>query len=112
MILYNCKASLDRDDSFVVTKFDADMNIESSYLTSLSECECPAGVRPTCRHRQMLPHFIASGRADSEWFFCYDDQSWHRPFEGIDEEPEPSVANLAGERYATATEPAPLKRRV
>lgn len=84
MILYNCKQALD-DGHYVVTKFDDDMNIESSYVTSLSECECPAGVRQSCRHRQMLPHFIGEDKINTDWFFCFDDQTWHKPFGELDE---------------------------
>lgn len=86
MILYNCKRSTDRDETYILTKFDDDMNIESSYNTSLTECECPAGSRNTCRHRQMLPQFLAYGYEDTENFFCYDDQTWHQPFTESDNE--------------------------
>lgn len=86
-VLYNAKSFFDRDQSYVITKFDDDMNIESTYTTSLTECDCPAGQRVTCRHRQMLPHFIAMDYADSNWFFCFDDQTWHLPFESIEDEP-------------------------
>lgn len=80
MILYNCRSSLERDSTYILTKWDDDMNVESSYETSLGECNCPAGVRSSCRHRQMLPHFIATARVDTDWFFCFDDQSWHQPY--------------------------------
>jgi len=72
-ILYNCRHS---SDQYRITKFDSDMNPQGSYLTSLEECECPAGVRPTCRHRQMLPKFIARGHVGDEWFFDFDRGGW------------------------------------
>ena len=52
MTLYNARTS---GDSLRITKFDDDLNPidDSSYLTSQTECTCPAGHRPTCRHRQM-----------------------------------------------------------
>lgn len=133
MILYNCKPSFD-DGRYIITKWSADLDIESSYITSISECECPAGVRPTCRHRQMLPHFIATDHIGDDFFFCFDDQTWHQPFESVDHEAEEarvdagatefnpdgadtSVASVpsapAGEvERSVVPSPAPFKRRV
>ena len=101
MILYNAKVGI-LEGQFIVTKFDDDLNIESSYTTTLSECDCPAGQRSTCRHRQMLPHFIAHDYADTNWFFCYDDQNWHEPFDnlGADE-----VIDLQASAEAESIEP-------
>src|SRR5712664_1083328 len=72
-ILYNCRHD---GDQYRITKFDDDMNPQGSYLLSLEECECPAGVRPTCRHRQMLPKFIARGHVGDEWMFDFDRGGW------------------------------------
>lgn len=72
-ILYNCRHS---GDQYRITKFDSDMNPQGSYLLSLEECECPAGVRPTCRHRQMLPKFIARSHVGDEWMFDFDRGGW------------------------------------
>ena len=66
--LYN----LHTDDSgHRITKF-VDGEVESSYLTTFRECECPAGHRHTCRHRQMLPQMIAEGIANTHWFWNFD----------------------------------------
>jgi len=72
-ILYNCHHS---GDQYRITKFDEDMNPQGSYLTTLDECNCPAGVRPTCRHRQMLPKFLARNHVGDEWFFDFDRGGW------------------------------------
>lgn len=72
-ILYNCRHA---GDQFRITKFDADMNVESSYICTPSECDCPAGVRPTCRHREMLPRFLHRGHIGDEWFYDYDRGGW------------------------------------
>jgi len=72
-ILYNCRHD---GDQYRITKFDDDMNPQGSYLLSLEECECPAGVRPTCRHRQMLPKFIARSHIGDEWMFDFDRGGW------------------------------------
>jgi len=57
-------------DQYRITKF-VDGDVESSYLCSETECECPAGVRPSCRHRQMLPNMVNQGLANSHWFYDY-----------------------------------------
>lgn len=67
MSLYNSKTE---GHSLRVTKFDIDLNPESSYLTTAENCECPAGVRSTCRHRQMYP--ILRTIADLPQFWDYE----------------------------------------
>lgn len=73
--LYNCRHS---GDQYRITKFDTDLNpIEgSSYLTTLTECDCPAGHRDTCRHRKMLPLFIKSNAVDAAIFYNHDHMIW------------------------------------
>jgi hypothetical protein len=62
-----------RTDSvnFRITKF-VDGEVESSYICTETECECPAGHRPSCRHRQMLPMMLAHGIVNSHWFWDFD----------------------------------------
>lgn len=72
MTLYNLKTD---GDNYRITKFTSDLDVESSYLTSLTECECPAGHRPTCRHRQMLPHMLANEMLDAPKFMDFDTKS-------------------------------------
>lgn len=71
--LYNCRHD---GDQFRITKWDTDMNVEASYLLTAHECECPAAARDTCRHRQMLPKFIARGAVGTEWFYDHDRGGW------------------------------------
>lgn len=73
MTLYNCKHA---GDEYRISKFDQHMNVESSYLCNMSECNCPAGVRPSCRHRQMLPKFIQRKAIDSDWMYDFDRGGW------------------------------------
>lgn len=72
-ILYNCKHA---GDQYRITKFNSEGDPESSYLTTFEECDCPAGKRPMCRHREMLPKFIQRGAVDTGWFFDYDRGGW------------------------------------
>ncbi len=73
MTVYNCKHA---GDQYRITKFDNDANVESSYLCTTEECECPAGVRPRCRHRTMLPLFIASKGTNGNLFYDFDNETW------------------------------------
>lgn len=71
--LYNCVRTIDAGDNvkFRITKF-VDGEVESSYLTDRHTCDCPAGVRPTCRHRQMLSDFLNHDLVNQPWFWDFD----------------------------------------
>lgn len=71
--LYSCRHS---GDQYRITKMDAYANIESSYLCTATECECPAGHRPSCRHRDMLPKFIHRGHVGDDWLWDHDRGGW------------------------------------
>lgn len=71
-ILYNCHTD---GTEYRITKF-SDGEVESSYLCSFDECQCPAGSRPTCRHRLMLPMFIDRGAVNSFWFLDFERKGW------------------------------------
>lgn len=80
-ILYSLRR---HPSGFMIAKFDADMNVAAIYhLRSIPmgyyACECPAGARPNCKHRRMVPIFLASNAVDSDRFYCYETQMWHRP---------------------------------
>lgn len=85
MSLYNLKHD---GDQYRVTKFDDDLNVESSYLMTATECTCPAGHRPTCRHRQMFSTLVQ--RIGSSWMFDFDKIEW--------------VGGVAGEDTVRSTE--------
>lgn len=68
--IYNCHHD---GDQYRITKF-VDGTPEGSYLTTFSECECPAGHRDTCRHRQMLPEFIDRNLVNTHLFLNWDDK--------------------------------------
>lgn len=77
-VLYNCKSEIDAvgKQAYRITKFDHHMNVESSYLTDGRTCNCPAGERPMCRHRKMLPMFTATNRVNTNWFYDFDRGGW------------------------------------
>lgn len=92
-ILYNCHTD---GDNYRITKFN-DGEVESSYLCSESECQCPASSRPVCRHRLMLPMFLNRGAVDTFWFLDFERKGW------VSNEPadaaswrEPSVSDVIG----------------
>ena len=92
--LYNCHTD---GDQYRITKFDSFGNVESTYLCTVDECECPAGFRPSCRHRHMLPRFIAKEAVNSFYFYDYDRQGWVTN--------EPAVAK---DSMFKPAEPAPM----
>ena len=70
--LYSVRTHVGLDgDSYFITKF-VDGEVESTYNTTIATCDCPAGHRHTCRHRQMLPQMLAHGLANTHWFWDYD----------------------------------------
>lgn len=112
--LYNCKHD---GDQYRITKFDRDMNVESSYLVTTYECDCPAAARPTCRHRQMLPKFLQRKAVDQPWFYNFEHGGWvqltamSQPQEerGSQYEPEPEAKVTMPSPVADAH--IPLDRR-
>jgi hypothetical protein len=95
MTLYNLKSS---DGAWRITKFDNDLNVESSYITSEMECECPAGSRPTCRHRQMLPKMLNVGAEDSGMFYDFDADQFLEPMAN-DEDTQPAIVSPIEEEF-------------
>ena len=71
--LYSCRHD---GDQYRITKLTENLDVESSYLCTFEECDCPAGVRPTCRHREMLPKFIQREAVSTGWMFDYDRGGW------------------------------------
>lgn len=71
--LYSAKSTIDKDGTLAyrITKF-VDGEVESSYLTTPATCDCPAGVRPSCRHRQMLPAMITEKIINTHFFYDFD----------------------------------------
>ena len=96
-----------------LTKFDRDYNPEVTYNTSRSECDCPAGARPTCKHRKMVELFLAAKHIDDGWFLDWDTRMWRRPLtEGGDSHgmtPGPGMApTLADTELLGTRQPAPI----
>ena len=108
------------------TKFDSLGNVESTYLCTATECECPAGHAPVCRHRNMLPKFLAREAVNSFWFYDYDRGGWVASEPGvamkpvvlegppISQEPDARAEDWSRhaaeiEQIATMAEPAPPK---
>lgn len=115
-ILYNCHTD---GDQWRITKFNELGDVESSYLCTETECECPAGQRQTCRHRQMLPKFINREAVNTFWFYDHDRGGWvmNEPAtNGHDVEPAglPSPIEPEGpsEHPAVMALAQPFKRRV
>ena len=61
----------------ILDKFDTDLNFLAEYNVAPDYCSCPAGPRPSCRHRKMLPRML--GKVGLPEFYCYETNTWHRP---------------------------------
>lgn len=94
--------------TYIITKFDNHMNVVSSYLMSQSECACPQGTRPQCRHRKMLPYFKKAKHIGDGWFLNYDTRQWVEPvLDDIDSHTAaPTVAEPEAEILPPASAPA------
>jgi hypothetical protein len=103
--LYNCRHA---GDQYRITKFDTDLNVVSSYLCTTSECDCPAGVRPTCRHREMLPRFIHRDHVGDGWMLDHDRDGWVNM--GMDLLPAAGTAEHQ-QNPAAGTASTPFSRR-
>lgn len=73
--LYSLKTEIRADgiETYRMTKF-VDGEVESSYVLNRSDCDCPAGHRPRCRHRQMLPQMLNEEIANTNWLWDFDEQ--------------------------------------
>lgn len=133
LTLYSLRSEINVHDAtrYRITKF-VDGEVESSYHTSRGECECPAGARPTCRHRQMLPHMLNANIVNTHWFYEFDrgdivdfEGTPRRQIEAmiapnpiVDEIPHrvasPTAAypDLTDAAHATPPQPAAFRRRI
>ena len=65
---------------FAMAKFDLDLNPEACYEVTNATCTCPAGKRPTCKHRgRLLAAFLKRGHIADGWFLNDATMFWHRP---------------------------------
>lgn len=69
--------------TLAIAKFDDDFNVAETYTIEIHgsrmSCSCPAGVRPSCRHRNMVGTFTLANAINSDNFYCYETQLWYRP---------------------------------
>lgn len=80
MILYALRSL---DTAFSLAKFDDDFNVASTYTLVNGSCDCPSH-KPRCKHFAILDAFTKTDRANTDWFYCYERQSWHQPLGQID----------------------------
>ena len=93
--LYTCRSA---GEQYQITKLDANLDVESSYLVSATECQCPSFERrQTCRHLTMLPRFIARKHVGDSWAHDFERNGWYRIAEDSDDVglPADALAELA-----------------
>lgn len=87
MALYNLKTL---SNYYQITKFNENLEVESSYEASEAKCNCPAGSRGRfCRHRQMIKTFVLHGRVNGDWFLDFERNVWVNPWRDEEEKIEP-----------------------
>lgn len=77
--LYNMTTN---SGEYVITKFTPDYKVEGRYVVSAQGCDCPAGSKPTCRHRKMLPMFLKDRHIGDGYFLDWDTRLWWQPKTG------------------------------
>lgn len=92
MSLYNLRST--PTSLFTITKFTSDLDVEASYSVARTVCDCPAGARASCRHRQMLPTLL--DRVDTAWFYNFDTKVWVDPTGEAAKADEDQEGSLAG----------------
>lgn len=84
--LYALRKHPTHANTFSITKFDGDMNPESTYALTKENCSCPQAHKPTCRHRKMLPMFFAHNHINDGWFLDWDTRLWRKPIHELEAE--------------------------
>ena len=79
--LYTVRTVTNCDNSFFVEKFDSVLLLPTGhyFLQRVSKrfnCDCPAGNRPVCRHRELVEIFIDTESMDSGKLYDYDKKRW------------------------------------
>lgn len=74
------KATGDRPEGYVATKFTKDGEPQGQYYLNKngSSCDCPAHV-PYCRHKKMLVIFKDMKRIDTGHQYQFDTDKWREP---------------------------------
>ena len=98
-------------DQWRITKF-VDGNPEGSYLVDESACECPAGHRHTCRHRQMLPTMLAHHIANTHYFMDFDGGGRIVDFNGTPKKLFDELAAIQGITVVSLNDPAELHNAI
>jgi len=113
MILYSIK-SFPGAPGHEIAKFDGDFNVEAIYnitadMQGHAVCDCPGWPRKrTCKHIRILNRFAAAGKINTDEFYCYETQTWHRPLAAdllanADQQPQ------AGEIVSNEQKPEPFQ---
>lgn len=84
--LYALRKHPTHASTFSITKFDGDMNPESTYVLTKENCSCPQAHKPTCRHRKMLSMFFTHHHINDGWFLDWDTRLWRKPIHELEAE--------------------------
>lgn len=76
--LYSLR-STPAEGEFTIIKLSIDYEVEALYALNLGVCTCPAGHRPKCKHRVMLPMFLKFNHVNDGWLLDWDTRMWRKP---------------------------------
>ena len=74
--LYLCRTHA---SEYTITKLTTDYEPIATYELSPHLLLPRRLFRPSCRHREMLPTFLAAGHVDDGTFYNYDLKTWLPP---------------------------------
>ena len=98
--------------SYRITKLDQDYEVEGSYELLPTNhnhfsCSCPAGHKPSCRHREMLPNFIKANHIDDGWMLVWQTRKWAQPIGSTADKVADQLAELTPNSDQEAAPAAP-----
>lgn len=67
-------------DLLCVSKWTEELELVETYVVGPSTCTCPAGERPTCKHRSDIrPLFLLRKHVGDGWFLDWSTRMWRHP---------------------------------
>lgn len=100
-----------------MAKFDADLNVEASYIITNHAngtwfCSCPQGHKPTCKHRKLVNEFVLERRINTSFMLDADTKQWFQPVRDQGEPPAWSMFDQASNIDWNKIIPADIDRAV
>lgn len=83
-------------DMLAIGKWDEDLNLIETYIVGPQVCTCPAGERPSCKHRaEIRPLFLKYRHVGDGWFLDWSTRLWRHPTGDVAEAIKQAIADQA-----------------